>query len=171
MMDYLKQKDPDNKLLAYFQPMRLRAEELRDSMLFVSGELNMETGGLNIKVAMQLRHVMGSIAPVYQPSPTPAQRNRRTIYVYRYRGLSNPMLEVFNQPSPDVSCERRTPSTITPQAFTLFSCQRALAMAQRLVSERSQLSEQIQCGVQLTWCRHAEPDEVSIKCKLCRKDD
>ncbi len=170
LMDYLKQKDPDNKLLAYFQPRRLRSEELRDSMLFVSGELNTEMGGLpvfpeiNMEVAMQPRHVMGSIAPAYQPSPTPEQRNRRTIYVYRYRGLSDPMLEVFNQPSADISCERRTSSTVTPQVFTLFNSQnsyrRALAMAQRLVKERSQLSEQIQCGVQLAWCRNAEPDEV-----------
>ena len=61
------QTDPQNQLLSHFQPRRLRAEELRDSMLAVSGELNREIGGLpvfpeiNQEVALQPRHVMGRL--------------------------------------------------------------------------------------------------------------
>lgn len=46
-------------------------------MLFVSGELNLEMGGLpifpeiNMEVALQPRHVMGSVAPAHQPSRDP----------------------------------------------------------------------------------------------------
>ena len=139
--------DPDNALLSYFSPRRLTAEELRDSMLFASGELNPEMGGLpiypeiNMEVALQPRHIMGSIAPAYQPSRTPEQRNRRTIYAYRQRGMSDPGLEVFNRPSADLSCERREASTVTPQALTLMNSQnshdRALAMAIRVEEERA----------------------------------
>jgi len=141
-------------------------------MLAVSGELNREMGGLpvfpeiNQEVALQPRHVMGSIAPAYQPSATPKARHRRTIYAYRSRGLSDPMLSVFNQPSADSSCELRTTSTVTPQALTLFnsqnSHQRALAMAIRLNQERpTKLSEQVKRGIQLAWGRSAGPNEIS----------
>lgn len=134
--------DPKNELLAYFPTRRLSAEELRDTMLAVSGELNPEAGGpgvfpeINWEVAMQPRHIMGSVAPAYIPSATPKERNRRTIYAFRYRTLPDPMLEVFNRPGSDMSCEKRDETTVTPQVFALFNSQftasRSLAMAAEL---------------------------------------
>ena len=73
------------------------AEELRDGILLVSGELNRELGGLpimpeiNLEVALQPRMIQFSIAPAHQPSRTPAERNRRTIYTYRVRGQADPL--------------------------------------------------------------------------------
>ncbi|MFT5130825.1 MAG: hypothetical protein ACI8W8_004457, partial [Rhodothermales bacterium] len=138
----LAQHDPDGISYAAFTPRRLTAEELRDSMLAISGELNRKLGGIpahpeiNEEVAMQPRHVMGSVAPAYQADPFPKQRNRRTLYAERIRTLSDPMLEVFDKPGPDLSCERRDSSTIAPQAFTMLNSpiihSRALAMARRL---------------------------------------
>ena len=138
-MAKLSQVDARNDLLAYFPPRRLAAEEVRDAMLAVSGELNPEMGGpgvfpeINWEVAFQPRHIMGSVAPAYQPSPTPQERNRRTIYAFRYRTLSDPMLDVFNRPGSEISCERRDETTVTPQVFSLFNSEfahhRALAMA------------------------------------------
>jgi hypothetical protein len=76
---------------------------------------------------------MGSVAPAYQPSRTPAERNRRTIYAFRYRTLADPILEVFNRPASETSCERRDQTTVTPQALAQFnsefSAARALAWA------------------------------------------
>lgn len=166
-----KEKNPANQLLAYFNPRRMSAEELRDSMLAVSGELNPEMGGLpikpeiNMEVALQPRHIMGSVAEAYQPSRTPAERNRRTIYAYRLRGLADPMLEVFNQPNADASCERRMASTVTPQVFSLFNSQnshdRALALAHRLMQERDNLSQRIQWAYQLAYGRGPTTDEIT----------
>ena len=49
------------------------------------------------------------------------------------------MLEVFNTPASDFSCERRESSTVTPQALNLFnsknSYDRSLALAQRAWSD------------------------------------
>ncbi len=108
-------------------------------MMAASGELNPEMSGpgtfpeINWEVALQPRHIMGSVAPAYLPSPTPRERNRRTLYAFRYRTLPDPMLEVFNRPGSEASCERRDETTVTPQAFALFNSQftasRALAMA------------------------------------------
>src|SRR5262249_43353221 len=126
-MDKLHQVDPNNGLLAYFPPRRLAAEEIRDAMLAASGELNLEMGGpgifpeINWEVALQPRHVMGSVAPAYQPSPRPRQRNRRTLYAFRYRNLADPIQEVFNRPGSEISCDRRDESTVTPQVFALLN--------------------------------------------------
>ena len=138
--------DPNNDWLASFRPRRLTAEELRDTTLAVSGELNRERGGLpampeiNIEVALQPRMIQFSIAPAYQPSPTPQRRNRRTIYTYRVRGQANPMLEVMNLPNPNESCELRDSAAVTPQAFTLMNSEsmtdRSIAFASRVQRER-----------------------------------
>jgi hypothetical protein len=64
---------------------------------------------------------MGTFAAAWQPSPKPEQRHRRSLYTLQLRGLGNPFMEVFNQPSPDLSCERRDESNVTPQALTLFN--------------------------------------------------
>src|SRR5207302_1443822 len=116
-----------NDLLATFPPRRLDAEEIRDSMLAITGELNSEMGGpgvfpeINWEVALQPRHIMGSVAPAYQPSPTPRERNRRTIYAFRYRTLADPLLEVFNRPGSEISCEGRDETTVTPQVLALHN--------------------------------------------------
>jgi hypothetical protein len=137
--EQLRQLDPRNELLAYFPPRRLAAEEIRDALLAASGELNPAQGGpgvfpeINWEVALQPRHIMGSVAPAYQPSPEPQQRNRRTLYAFRYRTLADPLLEVFNRPGSETSCERRDETTVTPQIFALyngdFAHDRALGLA------------------------------------------
>jgi len=142
----LAEKDPKGKLYAVFQPRRLTAEELRDAMLAVSNELNPAVGGIpcrpdiNPEVAFQPRQIMGGAASVYEPDPLPSQRNRRTIYAEKIRGLRDPFLETFNQPGPDKSCELRETWTVAPQALTLLNAQeifdRAVAFAARLMKEK-----------------------------------
>jgi len=143
--DHLAQFADDKNSYAVFQPRRLAAEEIRDSMLAVTGELNRQGGGLpsrpdrNLEAALQPRMIMGTFAPSYVPDPLPAQRNRRTIYALKLRGQRDPFLVTFNQPTPDASCERREHSNVTPQVFALFnsteSSDRALALAHRVIGE------------------------------------
>jgi len=143
--EQLRTADPKNQWLAYFPARRLAAEEIRDAMLAASGELNQQAGGpgffpeINWEVALQPRHVMGSVAPAYLPALTPKERHRRTLYAMRIRTLADPMLEVFNRPGSDTSCDRRDETTIASQAFALFngsfSHQRSLALADRVVRE------------------------------------
>jgi hypothetical protein len=131
--------DPDNRLLSVFRRRRLTAEEIRDSLLSVTGELIHGNGGLpvfpevNMEVALQPRMIQFSIAPAYQPSITPEERNRRTVYAYHCRGQADPFLELFNQPNPNESCEVRDAASVTPQALTLlnsqFTIDRAVALA------------------------------------------
>ena len=165
----LEVEDPNNDLLAYYPNRRLTAEELRDTMLSITGELNPRLGGLpvapeiNLEVALQPRMIQFSIAPAYQPSRTPAERNRRSIYAYRVRGQADPFLEVFNLPSPNESCEQRHSASVSPQAFTLLNSDlmsdRSIAFARRLMAERETLEGQIGRGFQLALGRQPDPDE------------
>lgn len=141
----LAEKDPKRDLYAAFQPRRLTAEEIRDAMLWTSGELNPQVGGvpcrpdLNLEVAMQPRQIMGGTASVYEPDPLPKQRNRRSVYAEKIRGVRDPFLETFNQPGPDKSCELRETSTVAPQALTMLNAtevqERSRAFAMRLMKE------------------------------------
>ena len=171
----LARLDPENISYASFKPRKLTAEELRDSMLAVSGELTPTLGGIpchpeiNEEIAMQPRHIMGSVGPAYQADPLPSQRNRRTLYAERIRTLADPMLEVFNKPGPDLSCERRETATIAPQAFTMLNSpiirSRALAFAARLQKERpGNINEQVRRAFQLTY--HRMPHDIEMKMSL-----
>jgi len=166
----LDRLDPDNDYLSYFNVRRMEAEEIKDAMLMISGEINLKVGGfpvrpeINQEVALQPRHTMGSIAPAYQPSRTPEERNRRSIYAEKYRTLIDPDLEVFNQPGSDMSCERRNESTVTPQAFTQFNGlhtkKRSLALAHELMLKSESTKAAIQECSKLIWNRVANKKEV-----------
>ena len=165
--------DPNNELLASFPPRRLTAEELRDGILLATGELNREMGGvpimpeITLEVALQPRMIQFSIAPAHQPSRTPAERNRRTIYTYRVRGQADPFLEIMNLPNPNESCELRDSAAVTPQAFTLLNSDvmtdRSIAFAVRVQKERPEDTQQwIRRAVQIAYSRVPTAAEQAV---------
>ena len=170
----VREKDPQGTSYAVFTPRRLAAEEIRDSMLLVSGELNREAGGIpirpdmNMEASLQPRMIMGTFAPSYVPNPKPEQRNRRTIYAQKTRGQRDPFLEVFNQPGPDLSCEFRDASNVTPQVFTLLnseeSMDRAIAFADRVLKEGQGKSdaEVVARAFNLVYGRDASEEEIAM---------
>ena len=156
-------KDPTGTSYAVFKPRRLSAEELRDAMLATSGELNLTVGGIPVRpeinpdVGLQPRQVMGTFAPAWDPSPLPEQRHRRTLYALKLRGVRDPLLEVFNAPTPDISCEAREVSTVAPQAFALFNGEatrmRALALALRITKDAKTPEETVSLAFRYTYGR------------------
>jgi hypothetical protein len=163
--------DPGNRLLSHVSRRQLTAEEIRDGMLLVSGELQQRSGGLpimpeiNMEVALQPRMIQFSIAPAYQPSPTPQERNCRSVYAYQVRGQADPFMELFNQPNPNESCEGREASTVSPQALTLLNSQqvhdRAVAFAVRLRQRVADPVDQIRQAIVLAFGRTADESEVA----------
>ena len=168
----LENRDPLGTSYAAFQPRRMSAEEMRDAMLRITGELNPTLGGIpnrpeiNLEVALQPRQVMGTFAAAWTPNVLPSQRHRRSIYSLKLRGLSNPLLEVFNAPSPDFSCERRDASTVTPQVFSLFNGQnahlRAVALAHRVVQGSDRDETAIRRCFELVLNRQPTAKELSM---------
>ncbi len=118
-----------------------------------------------MEVALQSRMIQFSIAPAYQLSPTPNQRNRRSIYAYRIRGLANPFLEIFNQPNQNDSCEARDSASVSPQAFTLMNgdavTDRSIASALLIAKDEMSLEKQIVPAVKLTFGRSPTDKELN----------
>jgi hypothetical protein len=167
--------DPEGISYAAFHPRRLRSEEFRDSMLAVSGELNSTMGGIpnrpeiNLEVALQPRMVMGTFATAWQPNPLPHERHRRSLYALKVRGLRDPFMEVFNEPDPDLSCEARDASNVTPQVFSLFNSQiaydRAVAFALRVEAKIETQDEAIRLAFELALNRPPSSDEFRASLK------
>jgi len=78
------------------------------------------------------------------------------------------MLEVFNRPGSESSCERRDETTVTPQAFALFNGQfthdRAVALAHKINQETKSKAEAINRIFQQTVLR--TPDAAELKLAL-----
>ena len=145
--------DPSDELFASFQPRRLAAEEIRDSILAVSGELSFDTGGpgtfpeINEDVAVQPQQIMGTLMPAYRPSPARRDRHRRTIFTFQKRNLIDPMIDVFNGPSLNEATAKRDATTVPTQAFTLvnsrFVHEMSLALAARVEKVGGSLEQKI----------------------------
>lgn len=133
----LQEIDPENRWLGRFSRRRLSAEEIRDCMLAVSGQLNLQAHGTSIMLPADNEMVQ----LLYKPSQwviekDPAAHARRSIYLFAKRNLRLPILENLDAPALLTSCSRRESSTHAPQALELMNGQHAnqlaLAFAQRL---------------------------------------
>ena len=175
-VDQLAKLDSQGNSYAVFWPRRLAAEELRDAMLAVTGELNRKPGGvparpdMNLEAALQPRMIMGTFAPSYVPNIKPEQRNRRSVYALKLRGQRDPFMTTFNQPGPDKSCELRDSSNVTPQVFTLFnseeSADRSLAFAARVLKETKGDAQAVLRAFRLAFGRVPNKSEVDDALQL-----
>jgi mono/diheme cytochrome c family protein len=136
-----RRQDPDNRLLWRMRPQRLEAEILRDSMLAVSGTLNREMYGPGFKPPISSEAIVARNTKDPYPAKvddSPAIR-RRSIYMFHKRVVPYPLLQAFDKPDAQQSCNRRDPTTVAPQALALlndsFVRQTSLAFADRLIRE------------------------------------
>ncbi|HEU0005978.1 MAG TPA: DUF1553 domain-containing protein [Terriglobia bacterium] len=132
--------DPENRLLWRFSPRRIEAENVRDSILVVSGSLNREMGGPGIYPRID-RAVIGTGSTNKWPVDVeegPATW-RRSVYVFQKRSVVLPLLEVFDCPDSTVSSPSRSASTIAPQALALlnnsFVLQQSWRFARRVLQD------------------------------------
>jgi hypothetical protein len=135
-----KKLDPDHRLLAHFPPRRLAAEEIRDSMLSISGKLNLKAGGPSVMIPVE----KDLTKLLYDPDSWAVTRDekehdRRSIYLAVKRNLQLPFGQVFDQPDAAISCPRRESSTHALQSLELLngklSSRLAEAFADRLKRE------------------------------------
>jgi hypothetical protein len=143
---------------------RLEAEEIRDSLLAVSGKLNMQMGGPSFQdfVIEKPEH-----SPHYQYQLFDAddpRGQRRSIYRFVVRSKTNPFLTVMDCADPSLQVAKRT-ETISPlQALSLLNNQLALAMAKHFAARAEALgktsSEQVAAAFELALGR--KPGEKEL---------
>jgi hypothetical protein len=132
--------DPGNALLGRQNLRRLEAEAIRDTVLAVSGQLNLSMGGRGVFPTLPAEVLSTQSRPGQGwGKSTPHEQARRSVYVFVKRTLGVPLLEVFDAASPDKSIAARTTTTIAPQALILlngeFTDEQAKAFAERLLNE------------------------------------
>jgi hypothetical protein len=122
-------KDPNNVSLWRFRLQRLDAEIVRDAILAVSGGLNREMYGEPVFPKLQPEILASMDKGIWHKKEDGPEVWRRSVYVYRKRGLPFPMFEVFDLPDQNVSCGRRNVSTVPTQALTLMNNEFVLRQA------------------------------------------
>ncbi|TWU49222.1 PSD1 and planctomycete cytochrome C domain-containing protein [Rubripirellula reticaptiva] len=114
--------DPDNNRFWRFDPRRLAAEEVRDSILAANGSLNLSIGGPSFYPQLSAEVLAGQSRPGEGWGDSPDdQRNRRSAYIHVKRSLLTPLLTAFDFPDPDLTCEERFTTLQPGQALSLLN--------------------------------------------------
>ena len=99
---------------------------------------------------------------------------RRSIYVYRKRGLPFPFFETFDLPDQNVTCNRRNVSTVPTQALTLMNnewvLRQAGLFAARVEKEaRGSAQARVRRAYELALGREPEPREMDLALRFLQK--
>ena len=157
--------DPMNDLWHRFQPRRLTAEEVRDSMLMVCGDLNTELGGPSVYPPLP----EAVLATASRPDSawgesTPEQAARRSAFVHVKRSLRHPLLHALDQADTDTTCPVRFTTMPPTQSLIMLNADEtnryAHAFRKRLQSEEPSLQGQYRRGLTLVTQKPPVPSDV-----------
>jgi hypothetical protein len=156
--------DPENRLLWRMTRKRLEGEALRDAMLAAAGVLNLKMGGPSIFPELPAE-IIG--ARGWKVTADPAERNRRSVYVFAKRNLRYPLFSAFDAPDGNETCARRNVSTNAPQALMLLNGKVALdvarAFAGRVLREKGDgPADVIARAYRLALCRPPDAREQAL---------
>ncbi|MBA4187793.1 MAG: hypothetical protein C0467_07215 [Planctomycetaceae bacterium] len=123
--------DGDSRLLWRFPPRRLSGEEIRDSMLSVSGKLDPKRGGPGFRLYRYVQDNVATYHPLDAPGP---DTYRRSVYHQNARAARIDVLTDFDCPDPASAAPRRGSTTTPMQALALFNHKFTLDMADALAA-------------------------------------
>lgn len=164
--------DPESRLLWRFPRRRLKAEQIRDRALAVSGLLVERTGGPSVKPyqpAGLWDEIAGGAAGVYKGGYKrdggPALY-RRSLYTFWRRTIPPPGMATFDAPTRE-TCTARRPRTNTPlQALSLLNdvtyLETARVLAERMMASASTPQGRVKAGFQHALSRAPLDEELSL---------
>ncbi len=136
-------EDPDNRFLWRYNRRRLDAESLRDSLLFVSGKLDLKCGGEAVHLDKE--------------------NNRRTVYAFVSRRQLDPMLALFDFPNPNSTSEQRMQTTVPLQKLFFmnspFVMEQSAALAARVTAMAAGDDARIAASYRAVLQRDPTPEE------------
>jgi hypothetical protein len=136
------QIDGDNRLLWKFRIQRLDAEQIRDSVLAVSGRLDGSLGGKT--VPLRNRQFVFDHTSI---DHTKYDSVRRAIYLPVIRNNLYPLFEQFDFPDPTICTGSRNSVVVAPQALIVMNSdlvmESADAFAKKLLDEAQDDSARI----------------------------
>ena len=141
--------DPENRLYGRMNRLRIEGEVIRDSLLAISGELNLKVGGPGVFPPIPKELFEG--AKGWIASTDPRDHTRRSLYIFARRNLRFPFLEVFDAPDNNLSCSARERSTTAPQSLTLLNAEEVLAAAARTAERLTEAADSPEGRVTLAY--------------------
>jgi hypothetical protein len=130
-------KDPANRLLSVFPRKRLEAEQIRDSLLLVSGKLDPSIGGPAVFPTIPSSISKGN--KFWKENVPSTENYRRSIYTFVRRSLPFAMTASFDPAEASSIHHRRAVSTTALQALTLLNSNEVFelsrALAGRVINE------------------------------------
>lgn len=143
--------DAGTRLLWRFPPRRLTAEAIRDSILSVSGNLNLtDTGGPGFSVFEVEMENVRHYHPKQYYGP---QEWRRAVYMTRVRQEKDEVFGAFDCPDFSMSVPARASSMTPIQALNLLNGRFVLHQSEQLAERAIQASADIERQVENVWSR------------------
>jgi len=146
------EKDGSNRLYSHFNRQRLDAESIRDSILFVAGDLDLKE--------------MGGPSKDFGPENT-----RRTVYCKVSRFRLNNYLQVFDFPNPSFTAEQRFSTNVPVQRLYFmnndFVYDQAGKFAERVFAKGSDEARIVE-AYRLLYGRAPSKQEVEIGLQFLR---
>src|SRR6185503_6246588 len=156
------QMDADNRFLWRMNRARLDAECIRDSMLFVSGQLDLTMGGPSDRQF----YFKDDHSPVYDYTRFDVdakEGRRRSIYRHIVRSVTDPFMDCLDAADPSQLVARRNTTLTALQAlatlnnpFVLKQCEH---FAERLQKLRPDLNGQIDAAYRIALSRPPTHEE------------
>jgi hypothetical protein len=153
------QKDPKNTYLWRFDRRRLEAEEIRDSVLAVAGDLDATPGGPHPFPPVHT-WAFSQHRQFFADYPS----NKRSVYLMEQRLRKNPEMELFDPADPNASTGKRNESITALQALAMLNSEflhkESDSLAVRVGMAHGDAAGRIRFASKLVLGRPATPDEV-----------
>lgn len=155
-------QDQANRLLWHFPRLRMDAETFRDSILAVSGQLELGSGGRHpFRPTEKIQYNQGN------PFSEIFDHHRRSVYLMAPRLVRHPMMALFDAADANVTTAVRAESTVPLQALFLingeFAEQQANALSERFENKSDQ-HERVDAMWHAVLCRDVSDIELQNAC-------
>ncbi|MEQ1828392.1 MAG: PSD1 and planctomycete cytochrome C domain-containing protein [Pirellula sp.] len=125
--DTAMKQDSENRFQWRYNPQRMSAEQVRDSILFASGQLDLQIGGK--MVPLRNRQFVFDHTSI---DHTRYDSMRRAAYLPVIRNNLYSLFEQFDFPDPTMPTGSRNTTTVAPQALLLMNSEWVIAAAERV---------------------------------------
>jgi hypothetical protein len=164
-------KDAASQLLWRFPPRRLEAEAIRDCVLAVSGDLNLQAGGPGFLLFEVDRENVHHYFPKKEFGPS---EFRRMIYMTKIRQEQDAVFGVFDCPDGGQVIPNRSRSTTPLQALNLLNSDFMLLQVQHMTDRVQReaggdVEAQVRRAFVLTFSRQPTAKEVEMAVELVRQ--
>ena len=163
--------DGDARYLWRFPPRRLTAEEIRDTVLSISGVLNLSMGGPGFRLYRFMQDNVCTYEPLDRHGPG---TYRRAVYHQNVRASVVDLMTDFDQPDCAFAAPRRAETTTPLQALTMLNHDFTLAMAETMAARITEevgdeSATQVRRAFRLAYAREPDPDETDACVDLVRR--